>query len=278
MQIPELEAAYNARAAVPEHPALFARWRADSERVREILPAQLDLRYGPGEAETLDFFPADPGAPLHVFIHGGYWQALDKRDFSYLAPAWHAAGVAFAVLNYGLCPAVSLDDIVDQMRRALVWLHGHGKALGVDVSRLQLSGHSAGGHLCAMLLATDWQVHAPAIRDPLIHSAVSISGLFDLAPLRHTSMNIRVGMDADCARRNSPLHLRPTLAAPLLLAVGEKESADFHAQSDSLATGWGPHLPLVRRLTLNGCHHMAAVDELGRAGSALFEAARSLLQ
>ena len=273
----QLEAAYNVRAAIPSHPAVFADWRERSERARSFLPGLLDLAYGADPLERLDLFPAGADAPLHVFIHGGYWQAMDKADFSFLAEAWHARGVAFAVLNYGLCPTVTLDDIVAQMRRALPWLQAHAGELGLDPARFQVSGHSAGGHLAAMLLATDWSHRGGGLSMAPIHSAVSISGLFDLEPLRYTSMNEKVGMDAVVAQRNSPLGMRPAVDAPLLLAVGEHESADFHAQSDRLEQRWGAYLSQVRRMNLAACNHLQAVEELGRAGSELYRAATGML-
>lgn len=282
---PALEAAYNVRAAIPEHPAIFARWRERSAQWRAQHPPVVHA-YGRTPAETLDFFSAGPGAPLQMFLHGGYWQALGKRDFSHLAAPWVEHGVSVAVIDYALCPAVSLDDIVAQARCALLWLHRHAAALHIDARRIQVSGHSAGGQLVGMLLATDWRSLAgwadliAETRMPVatpLHSAVSISGLFDLEPLRHTSINDRVGMDAAMAARNSAMAYPPAVHAPLLLAVGEHESRAFHEQSQALAERWGTRLPLARYLSLAGCHHLAAVDELGDARSTLFAAARGML-
>lgn len=270
---PELEAGYNVRAAIPDHPAMFARWKQESADFRAQAGGRLDLPYGEDAAQTLDYFPAGPGAPLQVFLHGGYWQAMDKADFSFIARPWNESGVSVAIPNYALCPAVSLDTIVAQMRRALAWLHAHAAELGFDEGRLQLSGHSAGGQLVAMMMATDW----PGLMAPVARSAVSISGLFDLEPLRHTSINDKVGLDAASAERNSPMLLRPRVRLPFILAVGEHESAAFHAQSDAMAARWGPALPRTQRMTLAGCNHLTAVAELGRPGSALFEASLALL-
>ncbi len=273
----ELEAGYNVRAAIPDHPAVFARWKQESADYRAQAGGRLDLSYGEGAAQTLDFFPAGRGAPLQVFLHGGYWQAMDKADFSFIARTWNERGVSVAIPNYALCPVVSLDTIVAQMRRALNWLHGHASELEFDADRLQLSGHSAGGQLTAMLLATDWGRLCPGLRAPAVHSAVSISGVFDLEPLRYTSINDRLGLDAAAAPRNSPLRMRPTLHVPLILAVGALESAAFHAQSDALAAEWRDALPAIRRIDLAGCNHLGAVEALGRAESPLFEAAHGLL-
>lgn len=272
---PLLEAAYNVRAAIPEHPAIFAGWRERSAAARAQLAWQ-EHAYGETPAQTLDCFPAGPGAPLQVFIHGGYWQALGKRDFSFIAAPWVARGVAVAVLDYALCPAVTLDEIVAQVRRALAWIHRHADRLAIDPARIQASGHSAGGHLLGMLLATDWVACGLAPPGAALHSAVSISGLFDLEPLRFTSINAQVGMDAAMAARNSPLLLQPTVRAPLLLAVGERESDGFHAQSRALAARWA-QLPAAEYLSLPACHHLAAVEELGRGESVLFRRAHAML-
>ena len=275
---PTLESHYNVRAAVPEHPAIFATWRARSEDYRARAEARLDLSYGPSPAETLDLFPAsEPGAPLHMFIHGGYWQALDKSDFSFIAEPLVAAGVTVAVVNYALCPSVTLDDIVGQVRRAAAWLYGNAREVGGDPRRLQVSGHSAGGHLTAMLMATDWAKVSPALPRNLVHSGVAVSGLFDLEPLRATTINDKVGMDAATAQRNSPLFMAPATTAPLVLAVGALEGPGFMSQSDRLAETWGQRGVPVERIDLPGCHHLAAVERLAAPGDALLEATLRLI-
>ncbi|MCH9013286.1 MAG: alpha/beta hydrolase [Proteobacteria bacterium] len=155
----EIDRQLNLRARWPEHEEYFERWARDSAAVRSQLDARLDLAYGASEGQTLDLFPAAAGsepAPLLAFIHGGYWQSLDKGDFSYLAPAFVEAGIAFASLNYDLAPKVGVGEIVAQIRSALVWLARHGPAHGVDPARIFVAGHSAGGQLAVMALVTDW--------------------------------------------------------------------------------------------------------------------------
>ena len=276
---PKLEGDYNVRAAIPEHQDYFASWRARSAAFRKAAGGRLDLRYGPSEAETLDLFPAGrPGAPLHLFIHGGYWQALQKDDNSFVVEALVEAGVNAAVINYALCPEVTIDDIVTQVRRAVLWLWRHGADFGCPVERIQVSGHSAGGHLTAMMMATNWpelDVAAPA---DLVASGVSISGLFDLEPLRHTTINDKVGMDAETARRNSPLHREPAVVTPLVLAVGSLESEGFHWQSDTLRDAWQAKGMAVERFDLPGCHHLTAVEAMADPKSELFRRTFALIQ
>jgi len=274
---PALEAQYNIRALIPDHAEIFARWRERSAETRRRRRRRSDLAYGASAGETLDLFLPDPPSgragpvPVHLFIHGGYWQAMDKDDFSFVAEALLDAGVAVAVVGYALCPTVALDEIVAQMRRALAWIAREAPGFGGDPARIQIAGHSAGGHLVAMLMADERSA-------PLIHSGVSISGLFDLAPLRATGINTALGLDAAAARRNSPLFLEPRTGdrAPLVLAVGGAETPAFRAQSDALAKSWGARGVPVRRLDLAGRDHFAALDALAEPESALFRAARDL--
>ena len=276
---PAFERHYNVRAAIPEHPAIFAAWKARSEAFRKRAGGILDVAYGPSAAEALDLFPAGVrGAPLHLFIHGGYWQALDKADSSFVAEAFVEAGVTVAVANYALCPAVTIEAIVEQMRRALLWLWWHAGEYDGDAQRIQVSGHSAGGHLVGMLMATDW----PGLDDKaprrLIKSGVAISGLFDLGPLVQTTINDKVGMDAATAGRLSPLFLDPAAPeSPLLLAVGGLESEGFHGQSDALAAAWRAKGVTVNRLTLPGRHHLSAVEALADPTTDLFRRALALV-
>lgn len=274
-----LERQYNNRAAVPEHPRIFAAWEQRSERLRARCECRLDLAYGAAARETLDFFPARGRrrAPLHVFIHGGYWQAMDKRYFSFVAEALTESGTAVAVLNYPLCPEARLADIVHSVRSACGWLWRHAAELDVDGARLQACGHSAGGHLTAMLMATDWPRFAPDLPAALIHSGLAISGLFELEPLRHTSINRALGLDAEAARSNSPRRLAPATRAPLVLAVGARESDEYHRQSAELAAAWRQHGVDVDVLELPGHNHFTVLDELCAASGAVFAAAHRLL-
>lgn len=276
---------YNARAAVPEHPELIARWLKRSQDWRNRATGRYDLAYGASPAERLDLFPcAADNAPLLVFIHGGYWQALDKNDFSFVAEPYVEAGASVAIVNYGLCPSVTLDDIVQQMRRAICWLYENSSVLGFDRARMHVSGHSAGGHLAAMLVTTDGAECASKAPDkegeeaagPLpgdvIKGAISVSGLFDLAPLIETTMNEKIGLDGESARRLSPSLLQPRPDAKLLVAVGEWEGSGFFWQVDSILRAWADHDIAIERMTLLGCNHFSALDRLADPASLLFRA------
>ena len=252
-----LDAQYNIRALIPEHVEVLARWAADSAAVRRSTPCQLDVRYGPGRLQTLDVFPAaNPVAPLLVFIHGGYWRGLDKSDFSYLAPGFVEAGVTFVAINYDLAPHTPLDDIVSQCQDAVTWIVTNAHTMGGDAGAVYLAGHSAGAHLAAMTMTR----HA-------VQGAVVLSGLYDLEPVRLTPYcNDDLRLDADSARRNSPIYQTPAGRAPLLVAVGRDEANEFIRQSRDFAVAWNA----VRAFELPGLNHFTAADALGDVDGGLF--------
>jgi arylformamidase len=265
-----LDAQYNLREAVPTHPAYFARWAAESKAVRARLGGRLDLSYGGGPDETLDLFAADRApAPLLVFLHGGYWQAMDKSDFSFIAPPYLAAGIGVAIVNYTLAPAAGMDDIVGQIRRAVAFLARAGAALGIDPDRIFLAGHSAGGHLTAMAMLTDWSSFGLA-RDP-ISGGCALSGIFDLEPIRLCYLNRAIGLDAATARRNSPLHLLAAAPPPreLILAVGGRETAEFHRQQAEFAAACRARQWHCRVVAQPAEEHFSIVDRFGERASPL---------
>lgn len=273
-----LDRALNLRARWPDHPQFFARWAKDSAAVRESLPCRLDLAYGETPAETLDLFPAAGGtAPLLAFIHGGYWQGLDKGDFSYLAPAFVEAGIAFASLNYVLAPAGTIGTMIDQVRRALAWLHRHAGAQGIDPGRIVVAGHSAGGHLAAMAVSTDWPAFAPDLPAGLLAGGCAISGVYDLEPIRLSYHNKVLNIAPGQARPWSPLHCLPRHAPPLLLAVGTEETAEFLRQQAEYAAALAAGGLPCREVPMTGLHHFNAVDALGDRRHGLHEAVRVLL-
>lgn len=270
------EREYNARAAIPEHPQIFRRWKERSEQARMDLACHLNIPYGPSDAERLDlFFPAGHDAPVLMLVHGGYWQSLDKSDFSFLAPALVQAGATVAVVNYALCPAVRIEDIVRQMLRASVWLWKNVARYGGDPARLFMSGHSAGGHLAAMLLAADWPLYRAGLPKDLVKGGLSVSGLFDLEPLIPTTINAKLGLERDCARLLSPISYRPATRVPLYLAVGEIESSEFHRQSELLRQRWR-EIP-TEFVSVPGCHHLGVIEQLAVPGSVLFRTALKLM-
>lgn len=274
----ELQRQYSARAAVPEHPQIFQRWAQESEAFRAQVKCELNISYGEREREKLDLFlPDAANAPTLIFIHGGYWQAMGKDDFSFLAREFVRRGVAVAVPGYELCPAVTLDEIFGQICAAIMWVRANAGGFNLAGERLHLSGHSAGGQLTAMALSSRWAEFVPERPQCPALSGFSLSGVFDLAPLIHTQMNAALVLDHDSARRNSPMFSTPATDAPLTLAVGGLESAEFHRQSREMAEIWAGRGVNTRVMAAQGCHHFSLLDEFADAGSELFATAIGLV-
>jgi arylformamidase len=252
----DYEAEYNNRARVPEHPSVIAGWARDAEAYRVFQRHALHrISYGPSARNTIDVFPARNQGDTVVFIHGGYWQALDASFFSHLAAGLNAHGVAVAIPSYDLCPQVSIDDIIAQMRDA-------ARALAPLSRRLVVSGHSAGGHLAACLLATDWRSVDAALPHDLVRAAYAISGLFDLAPLIETSINNALRLDKASAGRASPLFWPPPSHGSLDAVVGENESAEYFRQSRTIVEAWGRAGLNTGFGELSGANHFTAIAPL----------------
>ncbi len=271
-----VEAGYNNRAAVPEHPQWFARWAAESATVRASLRPRIDLRYGTGAKETLDLFlPHGRARGTFLFLHGGWWRGLDKSDHSFVAPPLVAAGYAVAVANYDLSPAVTIAEIVAESRRALAWLARKGAAHGAEPARIVVGGHSAGGHLTAMMYAADWR--AAGFAAPPFCAGVSLSGLHDLRPLTLFSGNADWGLDDAEAARLSPVLATPA-ALPLLIAVGAGETNEFVRQSRLLWDAWPATRPTGASgiLAIDARHHFDVVYDYADPHSALTQATLAL--
>ena len=264
---PALEAEYNNRVLVPEHPAIFERWRRDSVNVRASTPCTLDLAYGDQPRHKLDLFHATNPHGTVVFIHGGYWRTLDKSDFSFLARPFVDADLSVAAINYRLCPTVGISDVAEDCRQALIWIIANGDAHDLPVDHIALTGHSAGGHLVAMLYATDWQQRQ--CDASCIIGGLALGGVYDLAPLLACSMNADLKLDDDMAHVNSPIHLVPTLTVPLHLAVGAAESSAFRTQSRLLAAAW----PTICNTPeeVKNVNHFTAVDSFARPAHSTFQ-------
>ena len=272
-----VERGYNNRAAVPEHAEWFARYAAMSTAAREALRPRHDLRYGDGPRETLDLFlPAAPARGTLVFIHGGYWRALDKADFLFVASPFVAAGFAVAAINYDLCPAVSIATIVDECRRAIGWIVRDGARHGASAERIVVAGHSAGGHLAAMLVATPAGAWGRA-RHP-VAGAVSISGVHDLRPLTLFSFNADFRLDDAEAARLSPILARPATEAPVVVAAGADETSEFVRQAQLLWDAWPACRPrgAAGPMLIPRRNHFSVIVDLADPGSALTRATLAL--
>jgi len=261
----DYEVEYNNRARVPENPELMAGWARDAAAYREQR-APRRIAYGPGPRHVIDLFAAEgqnkaqSNAPLVVFIHGGYWQALDGSWFSHMARGLNAHGIGVAVPTYDLCPQVSVADIIMQMREAM-------RELAELSGRLIVSGHSAGGHLAACMLATDWKAYDASLPSDLVRAAYAISGLFDLLPLVPTSINKALDLDEASARAASPLFWQPPAQGSLDAVVGEAESAEYHRQSRSIVEAWGEGGIATQFGTVPAANHFTAIAPLADPAS-----------
>lgn len=268
---------YNNRALVPDNERWVERWIRESARARDTMACHLDLRYGEAPGETLDLFPARKGdGSCLMFIHGGYWRSRDKSDFSFLAPAWVSAGVSLAVVNYDLCPAVSVEEIVRQMLRASRWLWLNAERYGMDEDRLHVSGHSAGGHLTAMMMAAVWPAFDARLPKNLFKGGLPISGIYDLRPIVDVDwLNGDTRLEEASALKASPAFLPPATRAPVMTCVGGAESSEFKRQNALLAERWkNVH---AGDIPMPGAHHFSVLDGLAEPDSPLFEGARRLM-
>lgn len=275
------DAQYHTRAAIPEHPQILQYWTDASKATRGKLRGKLDLRYGEGTKETLDLFPAAQpngaaGAPLLVHIHGGFWRALDKRDHSFVAEPFVAAGVSVILPNYALAPYASVAQIVQQMVKAIAWIWREAEALGVDRQRIALTGHSAGGHLAAMMLACNWRDIERRMPAQPLRGALALSGLYELEPLRHAPfLAPDLKLTEASALQLSPAWM-PAPAGPLLALVGGDESAEFHRQNQLIRERWGEAAVPVCE-TVPGRNHMNVLHELADPDSRAHKLALGLL-
>jgi arylformamidase len=260
---PALEREYNNRAKVPDFPAIAEALGRDAAAFRQSHPdSELGVSYGPSARQAMDIFWPAAGrhAPLAMFLHGGYWQSLDRAWFSHLAAGLTARGVGVAMPSYDLCPAVTLAELTEQVREAAAFLYRrHGRPMAAF-------GHSAGGHLTAMLMATDWA--ARGLPAGLIRAGLSISGLFDLVPLVETTVNDALRLDVPEARRLSPL-LMPSPGLPFHAVVGGAEGPEYERQSRSIAEAWGGTCEVIA-----GANHFMVYAPLTDADSAMVERLR----
>lgn len=252
----DYEVEYNNRARVPENPAIMAGWARDAAAYREAQNGRWHvIRYGPGARHTIDFFSAGNQGPIVVFIHGGYWQALDSSSSSHLAAGLNAHGIDVALPSYDLCPGVSVGDIIQQMRLASRQLARLGRPL-------VMSGHSAGGHLAACMLATDWRAVDASLPEGLVTAAYTISGLFDLVPLVKTSINNALRLDDATARQASPLFWPAPSRGSLDAVVGGNESAEYFRQSRSIVEVWAAAGLATRFAAVADANHFTAMAPL----------------
>ena len=269
----ELDRQINLRAKWPDYQTYFDRWAGESERVLRARPVIRDFAYGSAPAEKLDLFLSrteGPAQPLLLFIHGGYWQSLDKADFAYLAPPFLDRGVAFASLNYSLAPGAKIERMIEQCRSAVLALLRQSGRFNIDPSRVVVCGHSAGGHLATMVILTQWRSLDPTLADRPLRAGCSISGLYDLEPVRLSYQNEVLNLDPETIGHVSPLNCLRDPAVPFLCAVGSDETEEFLRQqrafvSEAQGLGWP-----VAAMECDARHHFSVINSLADPQHDLF--------
>jgi len=265
----------NIGAAYPDLPQRLERWRADSAAVREQIEGRLDLPYGPGPRERLDYFPSSQAGANIVFIHGGSWRVLEKDTFSFIAAPLVRAGFNVAVINYPLAPSATLSEIVDSVRRAMLWLVSSPEGPRLASGRTAVVGHSAGGHLAAMLALTDWSMFG--LTSAPFAAGCSIGGLYDIETVRHSFLNADLRLDSEGAALVSPLeHLR-RIDIPYLLAIAEHESPEFQRQHREFAVRWREQGQAVDAVQLDGHDHFSVLGAPLSAGGAVIARISSMV-
>jgi arylformamidase len=270
---------YNNRELVPEHAEHFRRWAEDSEEASRLLGREANVRYGDGPREELDIYHArgSQHAPVLFFIHGGYWRAFDKSDHAFVATPFVNEGVCVVIPNYELCPATTVPGIVMQMVKALAWTWKNVAQHGGDPNRITVAGHSAGGHLAAMMLACLWRVYDKQLPEDLVKAAISISGLHDLEPIMHTTfLQPSLQLTPQQVREASPARLPSPHRGKLHAFCGELESEEFHRQNQLIRDAWGADQVRLCEL-LPGRNHFSALEALAEPGNRLSSIALELV-
>ena len=265
----EIDAEYKPSLRVADAEALMRGYGERSAAARTRLAGRYGIPYGPTCDEKLDIFPADrPDAPVFVFIHGGYWRAFAASDHSFVALGPVALGITTVVVDYSLCPKVTIDEITRQCRAAVAWTLRHIGAHGGDPGRVAIGGHSAGGHLSAMCLETRWNEDYGLARDPLA-AALLVSGIYDIEPLRYSYLQPTIQLDDGIVRRNSPLFGVQPCATPVLATWGADESEEFARQSTSFHATWQAAGNRSELYAQPGANHFSAIHGFADPGDPL---------
>lgn len=274
-----LDQMYNVRALVPECVDILQRWAQNSEAEREQQDCFLDISYGAGVNESLDIFPCEGSqAPVLIFIHGGYWRSLDKADHSFIAPAFTQQGACVVVPNYALCPAATVPDIVLQLVKAVAWVFHYIDQYGGDPARITVVGHSAGGHLAAMMLSCLWPKFGTDLPRDVVKNALAISGLYELDTVMRTPyLQETLHLTKEQVMRVSPAWMPAPQTGWLASVVGGDETAEFLRHNQLIQQAWGQQaVPLCERLP--GLNHFSVLDSLALPGHRLHQIALEMLR
>ena len=273
----EIDAEYDVEKAVPDFTIYARQYIEGSRAARKRLRGFFNVHFGPSRDEYVDIFPAArPDAPVLIFFHGGYWRILAAEDFSFVAEGPVAAGVTVVVANYSLCPKVTIDEITRQARATVAWTHRRIREYGGSPDKIYVSGHSAGGQLTAMCLMTDWAGEYGLPRD-VVKGGLAISGVFDLRPIKHTSMQPQIRLTDEQIVRNSPQLLIRRVSQPLVVTYGGDETAEFCRQSEDFLADWISAGNRGNGFAQPGANHFTAITGFATPDSPLCRAAFELM-
>ena len=268
---PTLEKGYNVRLLVDDFDALIEKWSKWSEDFRANVDSSLDCQYGNGEKDKLDIFRSGkPNAPIFIFVHGGYWQRGDKSIYSFVADSFVNSGIDVALIGYQLCPGASMTNIVDKIREAIVWIWNNASDYSISRHRINVSGHSAGGHITGMVLATDWSTISNNLPKDIVKTGIPISGLYQLDPIRETTIADALGLNDEESLALSPHFYQPQTEAPILVTLGGGETPEFHWQTNKFLKRWKNFKAPLDYFAEPDVDHFGVVERLANSESQIF--------
>lgn len=275
----QLDFQYNNRERVPNHQDILDELAERGTAYVESITYQADIAFGDDPDEQLDIYPAtngDQNPPVMIYFHGGYWFSRHKNDFQFIPPGFNAAGATVVVVNYGLIPKIDMAELIRQCQASVAWTYKNIAKHGGDPNKIYISGHSAGGHITAMMMATDWD--AWGVDNQSIKGALAISGLYDLEPIRHTYMNPTLGFTKDTVAQFSPIHLSPTVAAKMIVAVGGAETDEFKRHSDMITEAWAGSKTECEINVVPDLNHFTVLSDLASTEGTLNAQMRTLME
>ena len=268
---PILEKGYNVRLLEDNFEGLIEKWSSWSEVFRANVDSSLNCQYSDGEKDRLDIFRCGkPNAPLFIFVHGGYWQRGDKSVYSFVAESFVNSGIDVALIGYQLCPEASMTNIVQKIREAIVWIWNNADDYSISKNRINVSGHSAGGHITGMILATDWSKISTELPEDIVKTGIPISGLYQLDPIRETTIADALGLDDEESQALSPHFFEPQTEAPILVTLGGGETPEFHWQTDNFVNKWKEFKAPVDYFAEPDVNLFGVVEKLANTDSAIF--------
>ena len=255
----ELENLYNQKHRIPNYEDYPINWKRDSDRARKELETKMDVRYGDHSLETYDVFVGNPGSPVHVFFHGGYWYSQDKSNFEFMAPAFVEKGWTFVGANYPLCPNVTMTELIHSCRKMVLDIFSRLNTWGFDGSAIHLAGHSAGAQIVSILATTQWSRHSPN-QCPPISRTMGISGIYDLQPVIYIDRNLEIGLTNDDVSEFSPMYSSEPFVGELMLAVGTHEGSEKVRQMQDYAKKQGGRGKGSQSALIENANHFSILD------------------